>query len=412
MNKYDVIVIGGGPSGMAAALESAKLGVKTLLIERNETLGGILNQCIHNGFGLHYFKEELTGPEYAFRFRELINNEKNIEVMLNTFVIDVDKENKNITIKNSDGINVLEYKSLVLSMGCRERTSGNILLTGTRPVGIYTAGSAQKLVNVYGKMVGKEVVILGSGDIGLIMARRLTIEGAKVKAVLEINGTSSGLRRNISQCLDDYNIPLLLNTTIFEVVGKDRVEGVYYGKVDENYNKLEQTKDFMSCDAIILSVGLVPETDLVGDLPINRVTNGTYVNDYMQTTFPNVFACGNFLHVHDLVDNVTMESLTAGKCAGLNAMGKLDKGEEVDVYNSKDITYVVPSKIVKGEGKVDLKFRVRRKIVKANLLVKCNDEVIAKKYMLATSPGEMITLSVDKSLITSNISLEVEVNEN
>lgn len=412
MNKYDVIVIGGGPSGMAAALESAKLGVKTLLIERNETLGGILNQCIHNGFGLHYFKEELTGPEYAFRFRELINNEKNIEVILNTFVIDVDKENKNITIKNSDGINVLEYKSLVLSMGCRERTSGNILLTGTRPVGIYTAGSAQKLVNVYGKMVGKEVVILGSGDIGLIMARRLTIEGAKVKAVLEINGTSSGLRRNISQCLDDYNIPLLLNTTIFEVVGKDRVEGIYYGKVDENYNKLEQTKDFMSCDAIILSVGLTPETDLVSDLPINRVTNGTYVNDYMQTTIPNVFACGNFLHVHDLVDNVTMESLTAGKCAGLNAMGKLDKGEEVDVYNSNDITYVVPSKIVKGEGKVDLKFRVRRKIVKANLLVKCNDEVIAKKYKLATSPGEMITLSVDKSLITSNISLEVEVNEN
>lgn len=412
MNKYDVIVIGGGPSGMAAALESAKLGVKTLLIERNETLGGILNQCIHNGFGLHYFKEELTGPEYAFRFRELINNEKNIEVMLNTFVIDVDKENKKITIKNSDGINVLEYKSLVLSMGCRERTSGNILLTGTRPVGIYTAGSAQKLVNVYGKMVGKEVVILGSGDIGLIMARRLTIEGAKVKAVLEINGTSSGLRRNISQCLDDYNIPLLLNTTIFEVVGKDRVEGIYYGKVDENYNKLEQTKDFMSCDAIILSVGLTPETDLVSDLPINRVTNGTYVNDHMQTIDQDVFACGNFLHVHDLVDNVTMESLTAGKCAGLNAIGKLEKGEEVDVYNSNDITYVVPSKIVKGEGKVDLKFRVRRKIVKANLLVKCNGEVIAKKYMLATSPGEMITLSVDKSLITSNISLEVEVNEN
>lgn len=410
--QYDVVIIGGGPSGMAAGLESAKLNAKTLIIERNETLGGILNQCIHNGFGLHYFKEELTGPEYAHKFRELISNEKNIDVKLNTFVTNINKENKIVTIKSENGIENVEYKSLVLSMGCRERTAGNILLTGTRPVGIYTAGTAQKLVNVYGKMVGKNVVILGSGDIGLIMARRLTLEGAKVNAVMEINKTSSGLRRNISQCLEDFNIPLLYSTTIFEVVGKDRVEGIYYGQVDDNYNKLEQTRKFMSCDAIILSVGLVPETDLVSDLKINRVTNGTYVNDYMQTEYKDVFACGNFLHVHDLVDNVTMESLQAGKCAGLNALGKLKSDKEFNVNYSNEITYTIPSRIVKGSGQVDLKFRVRQKIVKTNLIVKCGEEVIAKKFVMAGLPGEMLTVSFDKSKVTDDILLEVEHNEN
>lgn len=410
--EYDVIIIGGGPSGMAAALESAKLNVKTLLIERNETLGGILNQCIHNGFGLHYFKEELTGPEYAYKFRKLIEEEKNIEVLLNTFVIDVNKQSKQITIKNEHGIQTLSYKSLVLSMGCRERTAGNILLNGTRPVGIYTAGSAQKLVNIYGKMIGKNVVILGSGDIGLIMARRLTLEGAKVNAVMEINKTSSGLKRNIAQCLDDFNIPLMYSTTIFEVVGDKRVEGIYYGQVDENYNKLEETRKFMSADAIILSVGLTPETDLVSDLKINRVTNGTYVNDYMQTEFKDVFACGNFLHVHDLVDNVTMESLQAGKCAALNALGKLGSNEEYLVEHSNTISYVLPSTIVKGEGQVDLKFRVRQKITKTNLIVKCNNEIIAKKYVMAGLPGEMLTITLDKSKISGNVFVEVENNEN
>lgn len=410
--QYDVVIIGGGPSGMAAAIESSKLNAKTLIIERNETLGGILNQCIHNGFGLHYFKEELTGPEYAFKFRELILNEKNIDVKLNTFVTNIDKENNVVTIKSSNGVENVKYKSLVLSMGCRERTAGNILLTGTRPVGIYTAGTAQKLVNIYGKMIGKNVVILGSGDIGLIMARRLTLEGAKVQAVMEINKTSSGLRRNISQCLDDFNIPLMHSTTIFEVVGEKRVEGIYYGQVDENYNKLEDTRKFMSCDAIILSVGLVPETDLVSDLKINRVTNGTYVNDYMQTEYDNIFACGNFLHVHDLVDNVTMESLQAGKCAALNALGKLERNKEFNVLHSDIVTYTIPSTIVKGEGKVDLKFRVRKKFVKSNLIVSCNDKIIAKKFVMAGLPGEMLTISFDKSEITGDINLEVKSNEN
>lgn len=410
--QYDVVIIGGGPSGMAAAIESSKLNAKTLIIERNETLGGILNQCIHNGFGLHYFKEELTGPEYAFKFRELISNEKNIDVKLNTFVTNIDKENNVVTIKSSNGVENVKYKSLVLSMGCRERTAGNILLTGTRPVGIYTAGTAQKLVNIYGKMIGKNVVILGSGDIGLIMARRLTLEGANVQAVMEINKTSSGLRRNISQCLDDFNIPLMYSTTIFEVVGEKRVEGIYYGQVDENYNKLEDTRKFMSCDAIILSVGLVPETDLVSDLKINRVTNGTYVNDYMQTEYDNIFACGNFLHVHDLVDNVTMESLQAGKCAALNALGKLERNKEFNVLHSDIVTYTIPSTIVKGEGEVDLKFRVRKKFVKSNLIVSCNDKIIAKKFVMAGLPGEMLTISFDKRQITGDINLEVKSNEN
>ncbi len=411
MKKYDVIVIGGGPSGMAAALESAKENASTLLIERNQVLGGILNQCIHNGFGLHYFKEELTGPEYAHRFNELIANEKKIDVMLNTFVIDINKTKKYVVIKNKNGVEKLEYKSLVLAMGCRERTAGNILLTGTRPVGIYTAGTIQKLVNIYGKMVGKKVVILGSGDIGLIMARRLTLEGAKVLAVMEINPISSGLRRNIAQCLEDFNIPLMYNTTIFEVVGDTRVTGIYYGQVDEKYNKLENTKKYLECDTIILSVGLIPETDLVADLPINRVTNSTNVNDYMQTIDKSVFACGNFLHVHDLVDNVTMESLEAGKYAALNAKDMLKENEMVNITASSDFTYVLPSSVVLGDGTFNLKFRVKRKIIKSNLQVKCKDEVIMKKYVLAATPGEMLSLPIQKTKVKGDLYLEVS-NEN
>lgn len=407
--NYDVVIIGGGPSGMASAIECAKQGVKCLIVERNETLGGILNQCIHNGFGLHYFKEELTGPEYAYRFKEMIKEQGDkIKVMLNTFVINIDKAKCVVTVKCDHGIIDINYKALILAMGCRERTAGNIQLNGTRPVGIYTAGSAQKLVNIYGKMVGKNVVILGSGDIGLIMARRLTMEGAKVQCVLEINPTSSGLKRNISQCLDDFNIPLYYNTTIFEVVGTNRVEGIYYGQVDEKYNKLEETRKFLSCDAIILSVGLVPETDLVSDLKINRVTNGTYVNDYMQTEYENVFACGNFLHVHDLVDNATIESTNAGKCAALFVLGKLNKGRDFKINFDSNITYTCPSVIVEGDGQADIKFRVNKKISKTNIKVKCNDEEIYKRFVMAVSPGEMLTVTIDKSKVKGDLYLEVE----
>ena len=260
----DVIVIGGGPAGMEAAISASNEGANVVLIERSNALGGILNQCIHNGFGLHYFGEELTGPEYANRFRKLIEENKNIEVLLNTFVTKID--GKKVEIMNKDGKKTLSCKALVLAMGCRERTQGNIMLTGTRPAGIYTAGLAQRMVNIEGKLPGKKVVILGSGDIGLIMARRLTYEGANVLCVLEINKNTSGLKRNIAQCLNDYNIPLYLSTTIFDVIGKERVEGIYYGQVDDNFNRIEESKKYLECDCIILSVGLIPETDLLENI--------------------------------------------------------------------------------------------------------------------------------------------------
>ena len=403
---YDVIVIGGGPAGMSAGLESAKNGAKTLIIERNPFLGGILKQCIHNGFGLHYFKEEFTGPEYAEKFIKLVKKQKNLKVLLNAFVTNIN--GKTIEVTTEKGKKILTCKALVLAMGCRERTAGNILLTGTRPSGIFTAGEAQRLVNIRGEMPGKNVVILGSGDIGLVMARRLTLQGVKVNAVLEINSTTSGLRRNIVQCLEDFNIPLLLKTTIFDVVGKDRVEGIYYGNVDEKYNKIESTRKFLPCDTIILSVGLVPETDLV-NMPLNRATKSIFVNDYLESQEDGVFACGNFLHVHDLVDNVSLEAQIAGKSASDFALGNMKKGKKFLLNHSQVVSYVVPSYIHKGEGIANIKFRVKQKIVRSNFVLKNKKgEIIAKKFTLACLPGEMQTIEVDRKLINSDISLEVE----
>lgn len=402
----DVIVIGGGPAGMEAALSASNNGAKVVLIERNNVLGGILNQCIHNGFGLHYFKEELTGPEYANRFRKLIDENKNIKVLLNTFVTNI--SGKRIEIMNKDGKKTLECKALVLAMGCRERTQGNIMLTGTRPAGIYTAGLAQRMVNIEGKLPGKRVVILGSGDIGLIMARRLTYEGAKVLCVLEINKTTSGLKRNIAQCLNDYNIPLYLSTTIFDVVGKERVEGIYYGQVDDKFNRIEESKKFLECDCIILSVGLIPETDLLENVPINKKTNSVFVDDSLSTT-DGVFACGNFLHVHDLVDNVTMEAQDAGKNAGLYALGKLDKTiNSVDINHTADISYIIPNKINLGNGNITIKFRVRRKILKQKFVVYSGETKIFEKFIMAVNPGEMQTLTMDKSLIANDVFVSIE----
>jgi len=289
MLKVDVAIIGGGPAGMAAALGSAQNGSSTLLIERNETLGGILNQCIHNGFGLHYFGTEYTGPEFAYELEKKIKKEKNITVLTQTFVTKI--EPYKLTIMNTNGEQTITAKAIILATGARERTPANICLTGDRPEGILTAGVAQKMVNIYGKLPGEEVVILGSGDIGLIMARRLTFEGAKVKAVLEINSSSSGLKRNVLQCLDDYNIPLLYNTTVFNVVGKNRVEGIYYGQVDSSFNQIKETEKFLKCDCLILSVGLTPETDLLPQLNLMRPTNGAIVNEYYQTNIESVFTC-------------------------------------------------------------------------------------------------------------------------
>ena len=404
--KTDVLIIGGGPAGMAAALGCAENGTKCTIVERNSFLGGILRQCIHNGFGLHYFNEELTGPEYASRFKEEIAKNKNIKVMLNTFVTAVD--GKIVTITNESGVQKIEAKAIVLAMGCRERVPANISLVGSRPVGVLTAGCAQKLVNIYGKLPGKEIVILGSGDIGLIMARRLTLQGAKVKAVLEINSTPSGLRRNITQCLDDFNIPLLLKTTIFEVVGDGKIKGVYYGQVDDKFNKIESTKKFLPCDCLILSVGLTPERDLVEYLPFNRATKSTFVDDLLQTNVEGVFACGNFLHVHDLVDNVTNEAFVAGKSANEYVKSGYKKVKTVSVVAGNLVSYVLPNFVRCENGTATLKFRLRNKVVKSFVVLKQNGETIAKKYLLAGLPGEMLTMDIDKSLVKSDLTLEVE----
>ena len=405
MIETDVVVIGGGPAGMAAAIESAKNGVQVLLIERNKELGGILKQCIHNGFGLAYFKEELTGPEYAHKFVELVKKEKNIKVLTNTFVTDI--SNKIITIHSINGIEKIQAKSIVLAMGARERTQANILLNGTRPAGILTAGQAQKMTNIQGKLPGKNVVILGSGDIGLIMARRLTLEGAKVKAVLEINPTTSGLRRNIVQCLEDFNIPLLMQTTIVEVVGENRVEGVFVSSVDDKYNYIGEKK-FIKCDTVILSVGLNPETDLVDFAEIHKITNGPVVNDYYETTKKGIFACGNFLHVHDLVDNVTLESIEAGQNAAAFALGVHHGGKQYGVTAGNGVLYVNPSFAHKGSGVFKIRFRLKSRFDKKWIKVKTNGQEIAKKFVMAGLPGEMQTIEVDRSKLLGDIVVEVE----
>lgn len=404
MNSYDVVVIGGGPAGMGAALESAKTGAKTVIIERDNRLGGILNQCIHNGFGLHYFKEELTGPEYANRFKSLVD-EAGIDVKLNTFVTKID--GKKITLISPEGIEVVEPKSIVYAMGCRERTAGNIKLTGTRPAGIMTAGQVQKLVNFYGKIPGKKAVILGSGDIGLIMARRLTFEGAEVLKVLEIMPTSSGLARNIRQCLDDYNIPIHYKTTITEVIGKDRVEGIKYAQVDDNMKVIPGTENFLECDLVVLSVGLVPEYDVVSSPKVDTRTGGLVVNEYRECD-EGVFACGNVLHVHDLVDNVTIESTLAGHNAGLYALDKLERGKESKVFAGNGIRYTVPSSYFESdEGTLDIYFRITKKFVMAKIVVYSNGEEVFTKQAIALNPGEMEVISVDKSKLKGDISVSI-----
>ena len=407
MIKTDVLVIGGGPAGMAAALSASENGSKVILIERDGVLGGILNQCIHNGFGLHYFKEELTGPEFAYRFRKLVEKDKNIKVYLNTIVTKIDE--KKVDVIGAIGAETIEAKAIIIAMGCRERTAGNINLCGTRPMGIITAGTAQKMVNIDGKMIGKDIVILGSGDIGLIMARRLTLEGAKVHAVFEINKSSGGLRRNIMQCLEDFDIPLYYNTTIFEVVGENHVKGVYYGQVDENFRPIEKTKKFLKCDTIVLSVGLIPEMNLANFVSTSNKTNGAIVNEFYQTDKDWLFSCGNILHVHDLVDNVALEAKQAGKFASLYAQEKLpSKTKKIDVISGESISYVLPSVVYSGAGKVDLKFRLREKIEKKTIVAKSGDLILGKMFVLGGTPGEMLTLQIEKNGAKKSITIEVQ----
>lgn len=404
--RTDVLVIGGGPAGMSAALSASENGSHVVLVERDHVLGGILNQCIHNGFGLHYFKEELTGPEFAHRFRKMVEKDKNIKVLTNTIVTTFGE--KKVSVIGEKGAFDISFKACVIAMGCRERTAGNINLNGTRPMGVLTAGTAQKMVNIDGKMVGKDVVILGSGDIGLIMARRLTLEGARVHAVFEINSVSSGLRRNILQCLDDFNIPLYYNTTIFEVVGKDRVEGVYYGEVDEHFNKKEETRKFLKCDTVILSVGLIPEMQNLTEIKVNPKTNGAFVNEHYQTNKPWMFSCGNILHVHDLVDNVALEGKQVGLFASLYAQNKLNSGNLIEVKHSSDFAYVLPYTLFEGEEDVEMKFRLKNKIVRKWIKVISEGKEVTKKFVLAGVPGEMMTISFSKKGVKKEVILEVE----
>lgn len=401
MREHDIVIIGGGPAGLAAAAAARKEGIKDILIlERDGVLGGILNQCIHNGFGLHTFKEELTGPEYAARFIDMVEAE-NIPYLLNTMVLDINKDKEVTIINREEGLTVIKARAIILAMGCRERPRGALNIPGYRPAGIYSAGTAQRFVNMEGKTVGKEVVILGSGDIGLIMARRMTLEGAKVKVVAELMPYSGGLKRNIVQCLDDYGIPLKLSHTIVDIQGKERVTGVTLAKVDENRRPIPGTEETISCDTLLLSVGLLPENELSrsAGVDLNPVTSGPLVDDSLETSTEGIFACGNVLHVHDLVDYVSEEAAMAGvSAASFVTVGQRTRTDFVEIVAEQGVRYTVPQRLDTEHMKdqITVRFRVADVYKDRYISVYYDGERVSHKKKRVLAPGEMEQVIIKK----------------
>ena len=403
MKAYDIVIIGGGPAGMAAAVAAKKQGIERILIlERDRELGGILNQCIHNGFGLHTFQEELTGPEYADRF---IGQVKlyNIEYKLNTMVMDVSRDKRVTAMNREEGMFEIQAKAIIFAMGCRERSRGALNIPGYRPAGIYSAGTAQRLVNMEGFLPGREVVILGSGDIGLIMARRMTLEGAKVKVVAELMPYSGGLKRNIVQCLDDYKIPLKLSHTVIDIKGKERVEGVTLAEVDENRRPIKGTEEFYSCDTLLLSVGLIPENEISGSMGVelNPITSGPKVNERLETSIEGVFACGNVLHVHDLVDFVSEEAAAAGKNAAMYVQegeSASEQGRKIKLRPLAGVRYTVPETInpMRMDEKLTVRFRVGNVYQNCYISVYFDEERVLHRKRQIVAPGEMEEIKLSK----------------
>ena len=406
MREYELVIIGGGPAGLAAAVAAHKAGVTDILIlERDNELGGILNQCIHNGFGLHTFKEELTGPEYADRFIQQAK-ELNIPYKLNTMVLDLAPDKTVTAMNREDGLFQIKPKAVVLAMGCRERPRGALNIPGFRPAGIYTAGTAQRLVNMEGFLPGRKCVILGSGDIGLIMARRMTLEGAEVKVVAELMPYSGGLKRNIVQCLDDYGIPLKLSHTVVDIKGRERVEAIVIAQVDEKLRPIPGTEIEYECDTLLLSCGLLPENELsrAAGVDINPLTNGPRVNEQLETSVPGVFAAGNVLHVHDLVDFVSEEAGAAGRHAAAYIQGAADVGgKELPIKTAGGVRYTVPVKIrpeaLDPEGKVTIRFRVGAVYQNKRIVIYAGDKPIFTKKRNVLAPGEMETVNLKCGLL-------------
>ena len=421
MTNYDLVIVGGGPAGLAAAISAKDNGIESILvIERDRELGGILNQCIHNGFGLHTFKEELTGPEYASRFIEQAK-ERHIAYKLNTMVMDISHEKVVTAMNREDGMFEIQAKAVILAMGCRERSRGALNIPGYRPAGIFSAGTAQRLVNMEGYMPGREVVILGSGDIGLIMARRMTLEGAKVKVVAELMPYSGGLKRNIVQCLDDFGIPLKLSHTVIDIEGKNRVEAVTIAEVGPDRKPIPGTEERYTCDTLLLSCGLIPENELSksAGVALNPVTSGPVVNDSLETSIDGVFACGNVLHVHDLVDYVSQEAATAGKNAARYILnGKATDSKMVEILPVDGVRYTVPKFVRPDETDDTLTVRFRVGDVYKNCAIATyfDDTLISKRKRPVMAPGEMEQVILDKKKLgefpdLSKITIKIEPAE-